>query len=190
MRKLLEFVLVLSAAGLESTVHDFGVIHPVSGHALKLAALRFERNETRSAEVEAPISADPNTSFTTNSRVSIKDTSQRHYTDASPFGRESEAQALTEAAINESNKMVDQIERAEVAETKRAVFRSLTRLRGAAISSFDGIANAQQQNIEEYANRSSYLDDHPVKHLAAEESDVSQWAFPSNADLVQVSERK
>ena len=39
--------------------------------------------------------------------------------------------------------MVDQLERAEVAEEKRAVFRALTRLRGAAITSFDGIARSQ-----------------------------------------------
>ena len=39
--------------------------------------------------------------------------------------------------------MVDQLERAEVAEEKRAVFRALTRLRGAAITSFDGVARSQ-----------------------------------------------
>ena len=36
--------------------------------------------------------------------------------------------------------MVDQLETAEVAEEKRAVFRALTRLHGAAITSFDGVA--------------------------------------------------
>ena len=46
--------------------------------------------------------------------------------------------------------MVDQLERAEVAEEKRSVFRALTRLRGAAITSFDGVARSQTGNIDEY----------------------------------------
>ena len=60
------------------------------------------------------------------------------------------AQELTEASIHESDAMVDQLERAEVAEEKRAVFRALTRLRGAAITSFDGVARSQTGNIDEY----------------------------------------
>merc|ERR1712110_1359147 len=59
------------------------------------------------------------------------------YGELEPFGREDTAQELTEASIHESDEMVDQLERAEVAEEKRAVFRALTRLRGAAITSFD-----------------------------------------------------
>ena len=38
-----------------------------------------------------------------------------------------------------------------MAEEKRAVFRALTRLRGAAIASFDGIARSQTGNIDQYA---------------------------------------
>ena len=45
-------------------------------------------------------------------------------------------------------RMVDQMEKAEVAETKRSVFRALTRLRGAALEAFDGIAKSQESNIE------------------------------------------
>merc|ERR1719393_572868 len=59
------------------------------------------------------------------------------YGELEPFGREDTAQELTESSIKESDEMVDQLERAEVAEEKRAVFRALTRLRGAAITSFD-----------------------------------------------------
>merc|ERR1719335_583873 len=54
------------------------------------------------------------------------------YGELEPFGREDTAAELTEDSISESNKMVDQIEKAEVAEEKRSVFRALTRLRGAA----------------------------------------------------------
>merc|ERR1719345_378386 len=70
------------------------------------------------------------------------------YGDLEPFGREDTAQELTEGSIKESNSMVDQLERAEVAEEKRAVFRALTRLRGAAITSFDGVARSQTGNID------------------------------------------
>jgi hypothetical protein len=43
------------------------------------------------------------------------------YGELEPFGREDTAQELTESSIKESDEMVDQLERAEVAEEKRAV---------------------------------------------------------------------
>jgi len=104
------------------------------------------------------------------------------YGDLEPFGREDTAQELTESSIKESDGMVDQLERAEVAEEKRAVFRSLTRLRGAAITSFDGVARSQTGNIDEYNKINKWRKSHPLHHLADEESDVSKWAFPDNAD--------
>jgi len=104
------------------------------------------------------------------------------YGELEPFGREDTAQELTEASIRESDEMVDQLERAEVAEEKRAVFRALTRLRGAAITSFDGVARSQTGNIDEYNKVHKWRSTHPLRHLANEESDVSKWAFPDNAD--------
>eukprot|EP00928_Gymnodinium_smaydae_P060292 TRINITY_DN4390_c1_g2_i2.p1 TRINITY_DN4390_c1_g2~~TRINITY_DN4390_c1_g2_i2.p1 ORF type:complete len:415 (-),score=95.42 TRINITY_DN4390_c1_g2_i2:135-1286(-) len=104
------------------------------------------------------------------------------YGEIEPFGRENTAQELTEASIRESNAMVDQLERAEIAEEKRAVFRALTRLRGAAIASFDGVARAQTMNIDEYNKVNKWRNSHPLNHLANEESDVSKWAFPNEAD--------
>mmetsp|Transcript_120623 Transcript_120623/g.240192 ORF Transcript_120623/g.240192 Transcript_120623/m.240192 type:complete len:361 (+) Transcript_120623:104-1186(+) len=104
------------------------------------------------------------------------------YGEMEPFGREDTAQELTEASIQESDAMVDQLERAEVAEEKRAVFRALTRLRGAAITSFDGVARAQTGNIDEYAKQYKWRKQHPIRHLAQQEADVSKWAFPS-ADI-------
>jgi len=109
------------------------------------------------------------------------------YGDLEPFGREDTAQELTEDSIKESDEMVDQLERAEIAEEKRAVFRALTRLRGAAITSFDGVARTQTGNIDEYNRRHQWRDTHPVRHLADEESDVNKWAFPDNADFIQKS---
>merc|ERR1719163_728104 len=105
------------------------------------------------------------------------------YGELEPFGREDTAQELTESSITESDSMVDQLERAEVAEEKRAVFRALTRLRGAAITSFDGIARSQTGNIDEYNKVHNWRQTHPLNHLADEESDVSKWAFPDNADF-------
>lgn len=102
--------------------------------------------------------------------------------DMEPFGREATAQQLTEDSIRQSNAMVDQIEKAELAEEQRSVFRALTRLRGAALASFDGVARSATGNIQEYAARGQWRDNHPVTHLAEEEGDVEKWAFPSNAD--------
>eukprot|EP00927_Polykrikos_kofoidii_P051210 TRINITY_DN44_c0_g1_i6.p1 TRINITY_DN44_c0_g1~~TRINITY_DN44_c0_g1_i6.p1 ORF type:complete len:366 (-),score=60.48 TRINITY_DN44_c0_g1_i6:45-1142(-) len=105
------------------------------------------------------------------------------YGELEPFGREDTAQELTEQSISESDEMVDQLELAEVAEEKRAVFRALTRLRGAAITSFDGVARSQTGNIDEYNKVHKWRSTHPLRHLASEEADVSKWAFPDNADF-------
>jgi len=104
------------------------------------------------------------------------------YGDLEPFGREDTAQELTENSIQESDAMVDQLEKAEVAEEKRSVFRALTRLRGAAITSFDGVARSQTGNIDEYNKIHKWRETHPLHHLADEESDISKWAFPEDAD--------
>jgi len=104
------------------------------------------------------------------------------YGDLEPFGREDTAQELTEDSIRQSDMMVDQLERAEVSEEKRAVFRALTRLRGAAITSYDGIARSQTGNIDGYARTNQWRTAHPVHHLASDEADVKKWAFPDGAD--------
>jgi len=95
-----------------------------------------------------------------------------------PFGRENTAKELTDDSIHESDAMVDQMERAEVAEEKRSVFRALTRLRGAAITSFDGVARTQTGNIDEYNKSHKWRGTHPLHHLAGEEADTAKWAFP------------
>lgn len=108
------------------------------------------------------------------------------YPDLEVFGRADTAAELTRASIAESNKMIDQIERAEVAETKRSVYRSLTRLRGAATAAFDGVARSQVGNIDQYAADHRYLDENTIKHLAKEEADTEKWAFPHEVDLLKV----
>jgi myosin heavy subunit len=143
------------------------------------------------AEGSAPVGAagaeeeaqedDPESTPVRDSGIDI-DTAMP-YGELEPFGREDTAQELTEDSIQESDEMVDQLERAEVAEEKRAVFRALTRLRGAAITSFDGIARSQTGNIDEYNKLHKWRRTHPLHHLADEESDISKWAFPDNADF-------
>merc|ERR1719311_551958 len=95
------------------------------------------------------------------------------------FGREDTASELTSASIDESNRMIDQIERAVVSETKRSMFRALTRLRGATIASYDGMANAQSANIDAFSKKKKWTKTHEVQHLAHQEGDVESWAFPN-----------
>jgi len=114
---------------------------------------------------------------------SIDFDTQMPFGELEPFGREDTAQELTEQSVKESDGMVDQLERAEVSEEKRAVFRALTRLRGEAITSFDGIARSQTGNIDQYSKTNKWRLSHPLHHLANEEADVSKWAFPDAADF-------
>merc|ERR1719284_2342412 len=102
------------------------------------------------AAAPAPAAASRNYEVTPVEEKGIDIDTQMPYGDLEPFGREDTAQELTESSVKESDEMVDQLERAEVAEEKRAVFRALTRLRGAAITSFDGVARSQTGNIDEY----------------------------------------
>jgi len=133
--------------------------------------------------VPASVTADLGTVPSPCPPSSIDIDTDMPYGELEPFGREDTAQELTESSITESDEMVDQLERAEVAEEKRAVFRALTRLRGAAITSFDGVARSQTGNIDEYNKVHKWRMTHPLRHLADEESDISKWAFPDNADF-------
>lgn len=95
-----------------------------------------------------------------------------------PFGREHRARNLTDGSIAESNEMVDQIERAQGAEEKRATYRALTHLRGMMTNTYDSVANTHIANIDEYNAKNTWRARHPVKHLAEEEADVERWAYP------------
>lgn len=135
-------------------------------------AFLVAKGET-AADVNAPPKKDD---------VGVDIDTEMPYGELEPFGREDTAQELTEDSIKESDGMVDQIERAQVAEEKRSVFRALTRLRGAAITSFDGVARSQTGNIDEYNKTHKWRKTHPLHHLAAEEADVTKWAFPASSD--------
>lgn len=142
-----------------------------------------ERQGYRGESYALPLPSSQRTETMDTSSGRIDVDTEMPYGELEPFGREDTAQELTEGSIRESDEMVDQLERAEVAEEKRAVFRALTRLRGAAITSFDGVARAQTGNIDEYNKIHKWRRTHPLHHLADEESDISKWAFPDNADF-------
>jgi len=187
LKKMKEIDELLSE--LEKQKEEGAEIKPETQEALaeelrklkQAVAERIEREEARQkAEDKAAKTAaetDAEKEFPTEGP-----SSHMPYGQLAPFGRENVAQELTESSIHESNKMVDDIESAEVAEEKRAVFRALTRLRGAAITSYDGVARSQTGNIAEYNHKNKWRDSHPLQHLAQEESDVAKWAFPDNAD--------
>jgi len=140
-------------------------------------------NDLRSGSSDADSKTIDADKMVTGSKGSFDIDTEMPYGELEPFGREDTAQELTESSIKESDEMVDQLERAEVAEEKRSVFRALTRLRGAAITSFDGVARSQTGNIDEYNKTHKWRKTHPLHHLADEESDISKWAFPDNADF-------
>ena len=70
------------------------------------------------------------------------------------------------------NTLVDAVENAEVAEIKRAVFRSLTRLRAAEIKEFDTIARLETQSIDEYNDHHHYRSENPIEPLSTNEAEV------------------
>lgn len=162
---------------------------PVKKHAVKKSPKNAKPQKTEVKKVEVKTQAaktskddEDDEEAPVVDRDSDVSEPQLPFGDMEPFGREATAQHLTEDSIMQSNAMVDQIEKAELAEEQRSVFRALTRLRGAALASFDGIARSATGNIQEYATRNQWRDNHPVTHLAEEEGDVEKWAFPSNAD--------
>jgi len=98
-----------------------------------------------------------------------------------PFGQEAPAKELTEESVKQSDGMVDQIENAQGVEAKRSVYRALTKLRGATIASYDGIAKGHLKNVDHYNKGHKWREDHPMRHLAEEEADTHIWAFPKHS---------
>lgn len=74
---------------------------------------------------------------------------------------------------------MDAVENAEVAEIKRAVFRTLTRLRAAEIKEFDTIARLETQAIDEYNDNHHYLAENPIQYLDTSEGKVEEDKYTS-----------
>lgn len=130
------------------------------------------------SKLESEINATPGSSG------GIDIDAQLPYGSAEPFGREGTAMDLTKSSKQEGDAMVDQIERAETMEERRAVFRALTRLRGATITAYDGIAKSHMNNVVQYNKEHHWRSEHPMRHLAQEEDDTGKWAFPKHSEVV------
>jgi len=91
-----------------------------------------------------------------------------------PFGREDTATELQNHAARTQDTLVDAVENAEVAEIKRAVFRSLTRLRAAEIKEFDTIARLETQALDDFNDNHHYRAENPLQYLHEAESGVSE----------------
>merc|ERR1719446_1355443 len=90
---------------------------------------------------------------------------EMNFNKIAPFGKEDTAKELQDHAAKTQDTLVDAVENAEVAEIKRAVFRSLTRLRAATIKEFDTIARLETQAIDAYNDAHHYRAENPLEHL-------------------------
>merc|ERR1719160_1795213 len=99
-----------------------------------------------------------------------------------PFGKEDTAQELQHHAARTQDTLVDAIENAEVAEIKRSIFRSLTRLRAAEIKEFDTIARLETQAIDEYNDNHHYRAENPLDYIHAAEPAVHEDKYTSFHD--------
>jgi len=99
-----------------------------------------------------------------------------------PFGDEEVAAELERQAAKTQDALVEAQENAQVAEIKRAIFRSLTRLRAAQIKEFDTIARLETQAIDEYNDKHHYLAENPLEHISTGEQDPSLDKYTSFHD--------
>lgn len=107
-----------------------------------------------------------------------------------PFGQEEPAKVLTKESVKQSDGMIKQIEAAQGVEAKRSVYRALTKLRGATIASYDGVARAHLKNVDNYNKKHKWRDEHPMRHLAEEEADTHIWAFPKKGSSKKAAKKK
>jgi len=139
-----------------------------ANHVVSRPSETGERSQAHSSTIPSERRSPPQ---------SVDIDSRMPYGGVEPFGQEDTASDLTSSSIREGDAMVDQLEVAEGAEEKRAVFRALTHLRGAEISAYDGIAKGHMSNIDSYNSGKSWRETHPVQHLAEEEDNFDMWAF-------------
>jgi len=102
------------------------------------------RVKSSSSDSSASASGDSATPLDVNSQI------VPYPSAVEPFGQEEPAKELTKASVKQSDSMVDKIENAQGTEAKRAVYRALTKLRGATIASYDGMAKGHLSNVDHY----------------------------------------
>lgn len=123
------------------------------------------------APTEAPTEA-PTQTTTTEAPTDAPATPPPGVKPIAPFGREDTAKVLQHHAGRTQDTLVDAIENAEVAEIKRSVFRSLTRLRAAEIKEFDTIARMETQAIDEYNDNHNFRKENPLSYIGDGEAPV------------------
>lgn len=96
-----------------------------------------------------------------------------------PFGKEDTARELQKHAAKTQDTLVDAIENAEIAEIKRSVFRSLTRLRAASIKEFDTLARLESQALDDYNDAHQYRKENPLTYLHKGEASVKEDKYTS-----------
>jgi hypothetical protein len=134
------------------------------------AAAKPQAAAAKEAKVEAKKAADETP--IAQATEEGEETSDATATKIAPFGKEDTATELQEHAAKTQDTLVDALENAEVAEIKRAVFRSLTRLRAASIKEFDTIARLETQSIDSYNDAHKYRAENPLSHLHEDEAPV------------------
>jgi len=174
-----------SASSEDPGLYNFGAADEATKQEQQRSHHRTPSSVPTASSWDADTPNDQALYFRAHSAESPQPFKSVPYNDWEPFGSASTSKELTRSSIEESNKMIDQIERAQVAETKRSTFRALTRLRGAATAAYDGVARSQVGNIEQYGADHRFLDEHAVQHLADREGNVKKWAFPSPSQSAQ-----
>jgi len=158
--------VVQLAAAVQQT--QLPAVQPASavqqGTAVQQTQVPAEEPAEEPAVPAAPTEAAPNTMVVEGAKIA-------------PFGKEDTAAELQNHAARTQDTLVDAVENAEVAEIKRAVFRSLTRLRAASIKEFDTIARLETQSIDEYNDAHHYRTENPLEYLHNEEPQVAEDKF-------------
>jgi len=94
-----------------------------------------------------------------------------------PFGQENAADQLQGHAARTQDILVDAMENAEVAEVKRTVYRTLTRLRSAQVKEYDTIARREIEAVDKYNDIHDYRSENPLSYLDGIEKSIYEDKF-------------
>lgn len=162
----------VSAAEVRGSVHDPHYHHDDENSASK--------SEGKSADDEN--SASKSEDKSADEKTDKTETKVLEGARIAPFGKEDTGRELQHHAARTQDTLVDAIENAEVAEIKRSIFRSLTRLRAAEIKEFDTIARLETQAIDEYNDNHHYRAENPLDYIHGSEVAVKEDKYTSFHD--------
>ena len=101
--------------------------------------------------------------------------------------KDMDTEEIQDHAAETQDTSVDAVENAEIAEIKRAVFRSLTRLRAATIKEFETITKLETQAIDAYNDVQQYRGEGSLVHLREDEAPVETDTLKSFHGCLRVS---